>query len=92
MPRPFKNRIISSSPKITYFKPAWVKMRFLEEIEIQIDEYEAIKLANIDWLNMQKSAEKMWISAPTFNRILNKANKKIADAIINWKAIKINEK
>ncbi|MCT4616971.1 MAG: DUF134 domain-containing protein [Candidatus Gracilibacteria bacterium] len=92
MSRPCKNRIVSSSPEVVYFKPAGIKKKFLEEVEIKLDEYEAFRLANIDELSMALGADKMGISAPTFNRILKKSSKKIADAIINGKAIKINKK
>jgi len=46
-------------------------------------------LADKDGLSMQQWAEKMWISAPTFNRLLQSAHNKIADALVEWKAIKI---
>jgi predicted DNA-binding protein (UPF0251 family) len=91
MVRPRKIRQLCLDPKVTYFKPAWIPMSQLEDVELFYDEYEALKLVNLDSLNMQQWAKKLWISAPTFNRIINSAHKKISDAIINWKAIKIKE-
>ena len=83
-------RNIHQSPETTFFKPAWVQRNRLEQVELLIDEYEAIRLSDIEDLNMKEGAEKMWISAPTFHRILQSAHKKIADAIVNGKWIKIN--
>lgn len=61
----------------------------LEQAELLVDEYEVIRLADMEDLSMREGAEKMWISAPTFHRILKSAHKKIADAIINGKWISI---
>ena len=56
------------------------------------DELEALKLYEVDGLEQTKAAEKMKISQPTFARLLGSANKKIAEAIIMGKAIKIEKK
>lgn len=66
-------------------------MRLLEEVTLMPDEVEALKLYEIDGLDQTKSAKKMKISQPTFARILGSANKKVAEAIIQGKAIKIEE-
>lgn len=64
-------------------------MRQLEEVELGSDELEAIKLYLVDGFDQTESAAKMGISQPTFARIFESAGKKVADAIINGKAIKI---
>jgi len=64
-------------------------MSQLEEVELLPDELEALKLHDVDNLDQISSAQKMKISQPTFGRILDKAYKKIAVAIIKGKAIKI---
>ena len=51
-----------------------------------------MRLRDIEGLSMQEWAEKMWVSAPTFNRMVNSAHQKIADAIIHWKWIRIYTK
>jgi len=56
------------------------------------DELEALKLHEVDGLEQIEASEKMKISQPTFARLLGSANKKIAQAIINGKAIRIEEK
>ncbi|EKE05362.1 MAG: DNA-binding protein [uncultured bacterium] len=62
----------------------------LEEVVLFPDEIEALKLYEVDNLDQTEAAEKMKISQPTFARILSGAIKKIADAIIRGKAIKID--
>jgi len=89
MPRPKKRRIQNHFPNCLFFKPAGTPKSELEIVELKMDEYDALKFADLDDLNMKVAAEKMWISASTFYRILKSAHMKISDAIINGKAIKI---
>ncbi len=89
MPRHRKRRNISYQLSSHFFKPNWIPLEILDIKEVNSDEIEALRLAYLEWMNMIKWAEQMWISAPTFNRILNSWITKIADAIINSKAIKI---
>ena len=89
MPRPKRQRITSFTPDTTFFKPAGIRMKHLKQVDLGIDESEALKLSNIDSFNMEKAAKKMGVSKTTFHRILNSAYKKLTDAIINGKAIKI---
>lgn len=89
MPRPRLCRNIEFNPNITYFKPQGVPMRNLEIIELTIEEMEAYRLRHINDLEQQEAADKMHTSQSTYQRILYSAYKKIADALINGKAIKI---
>ena len=66
-------------------------MRHLDEVVLGRDEVEALKLHDVDGIDHTQSAEKMKISQPTFGRILDSAYKKVADAIINGKAIQIEQ-
>jgi len=76
-------------PDVNYFKPAGIGMKDLEETILTVDEYEAVRLKDFKNLEQTKSAKKMNISQPTFNRLITSARKKISDAIVNGKAIKI---
>ena len=78
-------------PNVYYFKPQGIPLRLLEEVILLTDELEALKLYEIDELDQTQAAEKMKISQPTFARLLGSANKKIAEAIVKGKAIKIEE-
>jgi predicted DNA-binding protein (UPF0251 family) len=61
----------------------------LEEINLTIDEFEAIRLADLEGLYQDKAAEKMNVSRPTFGRIIESAHKKVAQALVEGKALKI---
>jgi len=64
-------------------------MRFLDIVELTAEEAEALRLKNVQDLDQQEAAKKMDTSQSTFQRILSSAYKKISDALINGKAIKI---
>lgn len=89
MTRPRLCRRIRFNPRITYFKPQGVPMRFLEAIDLTAEELEALRLKNIEGLEQTEAANKMDTSQSTFQRILSSANKKVSDALINGKAIRI---
>ncbi|NCT55081.1 DUF134 domain-containing protein [Candidatus Falkowbacteria bacterium] len=89
MPRPRLCRKIGFKPEVTYFKPQGVPMRGLEVIELTTEELEAYRLRHINDLDQQEAAKKMNTSASTYQRILYSSYKKIADALVNGKAIKI---
>ena len=89
MPRPRKCRKITFDPSITYFKPQGVPMRDLEIVELTTEEMEAFRLRHVKDLEQLEAAEKMQTSQSTYQRILYSAYKKIADALVNGKAIKI---
>jgi len=89
MPRPKLCRRIRFNPNVTYFKPQGVPMRFLEVVDLTAEEAEALRLKNIKDLDQKDAAKKMNTSQSTFQRILSSAYKKIAEALIEGKAIKI---
>jgi len=89
MTRPRLCRRIRFNPRVTYYKPQGVPMRFLEVVELTREEVEALRLKNIKDLDQIEAAKKMNTSQSTFQRILSSAYKKISKAIIEGKAIKI---
>ena len=92
MPRPRIPRCLRFKPDVFYFKPQGVPLRTLEEVVVFADELEALKLHEVDGLDQITAALKMKISQPTFARLLGSVHKKIAQAIINGKAIKIERR
>lgn len=91
MPRPRIPRCLRFKPNIYYFKPQGIPLRMLKEVVLLPDELEALKLYEVDGLEQTSAAKKMKISQPTFARILNSAHKKVAQAIIKGKAIRIEK-
>ena len=88
-PRPRIPRRVWFEPGVTYYKPAGVRMIHLEEVILTVDEFEAVRLKDYEGLEQTEAAKKMNISQSTFQRIYESARKKIADAIVNGKAIRI---
>ena len=89
MPRPKLFRQIQEIPEITYFKPQGIPLRMLKEEKIAFEEIEAIRLKEIESLEQEECAKKMHISQPTFHRLLLSARKKIALALCEGKALRI---
>ncbi len=90
MPRPSKCRRVASLPDVTYFKPAGIPLRTLEEVQLSVEEAEAIRLKDLEGLKQEQSAKRMHISRPTFQRVLASARQKVADALLTGKAIRID--
>ncbi len=89
MPRPFCRRHIAGRPAAAVFKPLGVPLRGLDEIVMTLDEFEAIRLADLDGLYQGQAAERMGVSRPTFGRIMDSAHRKVADALVHGKALRI---
>jgi uncharacterized protein len=92
MPRPRKYRHICCNPSVYYFKPRGIPMFQLEEILIEKDELESLRLADFEGYSHDEAAQEMKISRATFGRIVELARRKVTDGILNGKAIRINEK
>ena len=84
-----KWRCVASIPEITYFKPVGIPYRTLEEVCLSVEEAEAIRLKDLVGLEQSECAKRMNISRPTFHRVLAAARGKLADALLNGKAIRI---
>ena len=89
MPRPRRTRRIFFQPDVTYFKPIGIPMINLKEIVLNFDELETIRLIDFEGMEQNKAGKKMKISQSTLSRLLRTGRKKLADAIINGQAIKI---
>jgi len=89
MPRPFCCRRINGSPVSAIFKPAGIPARELEEVPMTLDEFEAVRLADLDGLYQEQAAGQMNVSRPTFSRIIESAHRKIADALVHGKLLRI---
>lgn len=89
MPRPKCRRRVCGIPDRNYFKPRGIPSVELEEVILNLDEFEAIRLADYEQLYQEDAAAQMNISRQTFGRIIDSAHKKIADVLLNGKALKI---
>jgi predicted DNA-binding protein (UPF0251 family) len=84
-------RCLRFNPGVYYFKPQGIPLRLLEEVVLLPEELEALKLYEVDGLEETEAAKEMKISQPTFARILASANKKVSEALIKGKAIRIEK-
>ena len=89
MSRPQCCRRIAGRPIASVFHPAGIPPRELVEIVLTLDEFEAIRLADLEGLYQEQAAERMSVSRPTFGRILAAAHRKVAEALAQGKTLKI---
>jgi uncharacterized protein len=89
MARPRQCRRVSSMPESNYFKPRGIPLSMLETVILTVDEFEAVRLADLEGLYQEQAAEKMKVSRQTFGRIIESAHRKIAEALVKGRALKI---
>jgi uncharacterized protein len=89
MPRPTKLRRVRHAPPTTYFKPRGIPLTDLEQNDLTLDGFEALRLADLDALSQEEAASRMKISRATFGRIIETARRVVADALVHGKAIRI---
>jgi predicted DNA-binding protein (UPF0251 family) len=89
MPRPRHCRYVAQLPQASYYKPRGIPLSVLEEVTLTVDEFEAIRLTDLEGLYQADAAEKMNVSRQTLGRVLESAHKKIADALVHGKALLI---
>ncbi len=91
MARPFKPRCVDFDPSVTYFKPRAIPLSALEEIGLQADELEALRLCDLKNLDQAQAAKKLKVSRSTLQRILSAARRKVSEALVEGKAIRIEK-
>jgi predicted DNA-binding protein (UPF0251 family) len=89
MARPKRCRRIGFLPSVAYFEPRGVPPRYLEEVCLLVEELEAMRLHDVGGLGQEESGKLMNVSQPTFHRILESARRKVAQALVNGKALRI---
>jgi uncharacterized protein len=89
MVRPKHCRRVDLLPGSTYFKPRGISLRILEEVLLNLDEFEAIRLADLEGLYQEQAAQQMGVSRQTFGRIIKSARRKVTEALVEGKALKI---
>lgn len=82
-----KKRRVYLPPKVAKFTPDSNSLD--AEINLDLDEFEAIKLLDFENMKQEKVAECMNISRPTLTRIYDKARKKIATALVEGRSVNI---
>lgn len=91
MPRPICPRRITHRPPAVYFKPAGIPLRELQEVALAADELEAVRLVDVENLYHTDAAKRMRVSRQTFDRIVKRGRQKIAQALVNGQALRIEK-
>ena len=93
MPRPVKWRRVEYIPEHRYFAPCLkgkcACFEGMEEVQLKIEELEAMRLKDIEELSQEECAVRMQISRQTFKNIIDEARKKVVTALIENRAITI---
>ncbi len=87
--RPKKIRLIRGEPKITQFSPRGRPGR-PDEVQLTLDQYEAIRLVDLNAFEQEHAAKLMGISRQTLGRVLKTGRKRLAEGLINGKIIRID--
>ena len=87
MGRPKKCRWVETEPGVTFFKPRGIPLRSLQQIVITVDELEAMRLADFLEMTQEEVAHRLQVSRPTVTRMLSRAHRAVADALVHGKAI-----
>jgi predicted DNA-binding protein (UPF0251 family) len=87
--RPKKTRWVKCAPTERCFRPQCKPFNKLQGVNLTLDEFEAIRLSDLEKLSQVEVAKKMKVHRSTISRILESAHEKIADAFVNIKAVKI---
>ena len=82
-------RAVAGMPRVALFKPAGVPTRELEQLQLAVDELEAIRLVDLEGLTHEQAAEEMGVSRQTVGRVLERGRAKVAGALVGGKAILI---
>ena len=90
--RPKKKRWVKCKPGEKCFRPQFKPLNELDGVVLGLDEFEAIRLADVEGFKQEDAAKRMRVSRPTFSRIISSARKKVGDALVNVKAIRIEGK
>jgi len=89
VPKPKKNRFVEQPPAVTYYKPQGIPLYQLEQVVLNVDEFEAIRLVDYEGLHLENAARQLNVSRATCARIIDSAHRKIGTAFTHGHAIRI---
>jgi len=89
MARPRKWRKVCCMPESNLYGPINGLNKANEIITMAIEEYEALRLIDLEGLTQEECAEKMQVARTTVQNIYNDARIKIAESLVNGKMLQI---
>lgn len=89
MPRPRKHRQLSYTSRPAIYKPSGIPLFDLRQVVLLPEELEALRLADLEEMSQEESAQQMAVSRSTFQRILSRAHRQVALALTAGYALRI---
>jgi predicted DNA-binding protein (UPF0251 family) len=89
VPKPKKHRFVQGPPAVAFFKPQGIPLFQLEQVVLDVDEFEAIRLVDYEGLHLEDAAKRLQVSRATCARIIDSAHHKIGTALTHGHAIRI---
>ncbi|MGD9678201.1 MAG: DUF134 domain-containing protein [Vulcanibacillus sp.] len=90
MSRPRKQKRVCGLPQFYLYGPLSQKEHFSQQINMTIEEYESIRLIDLEDLDQEDCAEIMGVARSTVQRLYNDGKKKLAESLVNGKVLKID--
>jgi predicted DNA-binding protein (UPF0251 family)/DNA-directed RNA polymerase subunit RPC12/RpoP len=87
--RPIKPKLVGEAPRTDYFKPRGIPLADLEEITLNVEELEALRLVDLEGMYQEDAAREMGISRQTIQRMITEARAKVIEALVAGKALRI---
>jgi predicted DNA-binding protein (UPF0251 family) len=90
MPRPKKTRFCRRYRADRVYKPQGIPMRDIATVTLSLDEFEALRLCDVENLDQEQAGMEMGVSRGTIQRLLYTSREKLVQAIMDNNAILIN--
>jgi len=87
--RPVKPKLVGEAPRADYFKPRGIPMAQLEEVNLTVEELEALRLVDLEGMYQEDAAREMGVSRQTIQRMITEARAKVIEALVSGKALRI---
>lgn len=89
LPRCKKQRCCRHLDSEIIYKPAGVPCSELNEVLLELDEFEALRLCDLDGLDQETAGTRMGVSRGTVQRLLASGRRKLIGALVNQAALRI---
>lgn len=89
MPRPRKHRRLGRTPQPAIYKPTGARLETLDCVTLLHEELESLRLADLEGRYQVQAAQEMGVSRSTFQRIVTEARRKVAQALVDGTALRI---
>ncbi|NLH45585.1 MAG: DUF134 domain-containing protein [Acholeplasmataceae bacterium] len=89
MPRPRKGKKVCCLPEINLYGPLKLQRENNKCILMSVEEYETIRLIDLEKLTQEECGERMQVARTTIQKIYTDAREKVAESLVNGCILKI---